>query len=163
MTLIVIVVLFLVFKALKEKRPLKMVLTPEEACAVRARWWAAAKGELKAWIVVCGLLAALLAQDLADAHWKPIVYVVIVWASLILFSRLAIWLTLASAILAFLVQTAGIHLWPEVTPFFMASACIYAIVARAILFLFSALRPYRPVTQSQVPRRSRRVLENRNP
>ena len=162
MTIIVLMILFLVFKAMREKRPLRLVLSEEEARAVKARWWAAAKGELKAWLVVCGLLAALLAQDLADAHWKPIVYVVIVWASLILFSRLAIWLTLASAILAFLVQTAGIHLWPAVTPFFMVAGCIYAIIARAILFLFAACRPYRPLSQPRPQRRYVRDLENRN-
>jgi hypothetical protein len=163
MTLIVIVVLFLVFKALREKRPLKIVLTPEEAHAVRARWWASAKRELLAWAVCAGLAGALFAQDLESAHWKPMTYVAIVWGSLILFSRLAIWTTLALAVLAYLVYATGIHLWPPVAPFVMASGCVYAIVARAILFIFAACRPVRPLSQSRPQRRYVRDLEDRNP
>ena len=159
MTIIVIVVLFLIFKAHREKRPLKVVLTPEEARDVRARWWAAAKSELKCWVICFGIGMALLGEDLANAHWKTMTYVAIVWASLILFSRLALWLTLACAVVALLIQTAGIHPWPAIAPFFMVSACVYAIVARAILFLFMACRPAKPIDQ---PRRTTRVLENRN-
>jgi hypothetical protein len=161
MTILVLVILFLVFKALREKRPLKIVLTPEEAKAVKARWWAVAKGELKMWAVCAGLAGALFGQDLESAHWKPMVYVILAWASLILFCRLAIWATLACAVLAYLVQLLGIHPWPLVTPFFMVAGVIYAVVARAVLFVFSSIK--RPVSQPQFTRRSQSVLEDRNP
>jgi hypothetical protein len=163
MALLTIIILFVVFAAWKDRRPLKIVLTPEEARAVRARWWAAAKGELVAWAVVCGLLLALLGQDLATAHWKTMTYVAIVWASLLLFSRLAIWSTLALAIPAYLIGATGIHIWPATTPFVMVSGCACAIIARAILFIFAACRPSRPLSQPRPQRRYVRDLENRNP
>jgi hypothetical protein len=161
MTIIVITVLFLVFKALRERRPLKIVLTPEEARAVRDLWWSAAKGELVAWAVVSSIGLALLGQDLEATHWKTITYVTIVWVSLILFSRLAIWLTLAAAVMGYVASATGIHLWPAETPFVMVSACVYAIVVRAILFLFSRAGQVRHIAQ-RFPRRALRDLENRN-
>jgi hypothetical protein len=55
MALLTLILLFVVFAAWKDRRPLKIVLTPEEARAVRARWWEAAKGELQCWAVCAGL------------------------------------------------------------------------------------------------------------
>jgi hypothetical protein len=163
MALLTIIVLFLVFKALREKHPLKLILTEAEAKAIRARWWAAAKGELSAWAVCFVLGGALLGEDLVEAHWKPFTYVAIVWVSLLLFSRLAIWITLAAAVLAYLGNAIGIHFYSSVTPFAMGAAGIYAMAIRAVLFLFSASKPCRHVYQPRPPRRPVYDLENRNP
>lgn len=164
MTVIAIIVLFLVFKAIRERRPLKIILTPEEAHSVSVRWWSCAKKELVTWAVIAGLAVVLLGQNLESGHWKTMTYVVITWGSLLLFSRIAIWLTLAIAILSYLLYAMGIHLWPAAAPFSMATACVAAIIARAILFLLSACCPYRPVSQPQ-PQQRRPVydLEDRNP
>jgi hypothetical protein len=79
----------------KSGRPIKLVLTPEEAKAVKAHWWKAAIVELKVWAILFVVGYALAAETLSKEHWHWSIYAFIVWCSLLLFSRLAIWITLA--------------------------------------------------------------------
>jgi len=92
--LIIIGVLILLW-AHKSGRPIKLVLTPEESKTVKARWWKAALVELKVWAIIFGAGYALAAETLSKEHWHWSIYAFIVWCSLLLFSRLAIWITLA--------------------------------------------------------------------
>ena len=139
MALLTIIVLLVVAAAWRGGRPLKIVLSDEEAKAVKARWWAAARGELKMWAICFGLGFALLWDPLAAAHWRPLVYVALAWASLLLFSRLAIWSTLCAGVLAYgvlaLTSTLGHPICQPIVVIGPIAACIGAILIRCALTL----------------------------
>lgn len=107
--LIIIAVLVLVW-AYKTGRPMKLVLTPEEAKAVRAKWWRMARFELKLWAGAFVLGYALAGNALVSEHWRWYVYVFIVWGSLLIFSRLAIWATVVWLALYFAAATFAHYL-----------------------------------------------------
>ena len=110
--LIIIVVLVIVW-AYKSGRPMKLVLTPEEAKAVKAKWWLIARNELKVWVIFFALGYALAADALAREHWHWSIYAMIVLGSLQLFSRLAIWGTFvlwaAALVVAYISQLFWHH------------------------------------------------------
>ena len=157
MALLIIILLLVVFTAWRDKRPLKLVLSEEEAKAVKARWWAAARGELKAWAICCGIGFALLAEPLAAAHWRPAVYVAIAYVTLLLFSRLAIRVTLGISVLAYgvdaLATILGHPLCQPIVVMAPIAAVVVAIMIRALLFLFSLVPPLPRIVDRQVPPR----------
>jgi hypothetical protein len=91
MGFLIIIIVLVILWAHKSGHPMKLVLTPEEAKAVKARWWKAARVELKVWAIFFVLGYALASDTLAKEHWRWPIYAMIVLASLQLFSRLAIW------------------------------------------------------------------------
>ena len=95
MGLLIIIAVLVLLWAHRSGRPIKLALTPEESKAVKARWWEVALAELKVWAIFFGLGYALAADTLSKKHWHWSIYAFIVWCSLLLFSRLAIWITLA--------------------------------------------------------------------
>jgi hypothetical protein len=94
MAVLTIMIVLVVLWASRNGR-LKVVLTPEEAKVIRERWRRTAWIELKAWVLCFALGYALAADTLAREHWHWSIYALIVWCSLLFFSRLAIWITLA--------------------------------------------------------------------
>jgi hypothetical protein len=139
MALLTVIVLLVVAAAWRGGRPLKIVLSDEEAKAVKARWWAAARGELKLWAICFPIGFALLWDPLAAAHWRPLVYVALAWASFLLFSRLAIWGTLAIGVLAYallaLSTVLGHPICQPIVVIGPIAACIGAILIRCVLTL----------------------------
>jgi hypothetical protein len=105
MGVLIIIVLLVIAWAYKSGRPMKLVLTPEEAKAVKARWWLIARNELKVWAIFFALGYALAADALAREHWHWSIYAMIVLGSLQLFSRLAIWGTFAFSLVALVVAS----------------------------------------------------------
>ena len=136
--LIIIAVLVLVW-AYKTGRPMKLVLTPEEAKAVRAKWWRTARFELKLWAVAFVLGYALAGNALASEHWRWYVYVFIVWGSLLIFSRLAIWATVVWLALYFAAATFAHYLlkydMPSLAVLVPILSVTCAIIIRAVLLL----------------------------
>jgi hypothetical protein len=134
MTLLAIIVLLIVFKAWKDGRPLKLVLSEEEARAVKARWWTAARRELKIWAICFVIGSALFAATLQSANWHPGVYVALAWGSLVLFSRLAIWIGLGVGLVALVLEvitsTLGHPMWPSWFVMGPIITCLTAIVIR---------------------------------
>jgi hypothetical protein len=138
MTLLAIIVLLVVFKAWKDGRPLKLVLSEEEARAVKARWWTAARRELKIWAVCFVVGSALFAATLASAHWHPVVYVAITWASLVLFSRLALWISLGVGLVALVLEVIASTLGHPMCPsWFVMGPIITCLAAIVIRFFVS--------------------------
>ena len=132
--LIIIGVLILLW-AHKSGRPMKLVLTPEESKAVKTRWWKAAIVELKVWAIVFGIGCALAAETLSKEHWHWSIYAFIVWCSLLLFSRLAIWITLAGVAALFALASLAevlLHYTIKCPPLFgpLVIAVIFAILVR---------------------------------
>ncbi len=138
---VLIIIIVLVFLwAYKSGRPMKLVLAPEEAKQVRERWWRFAKTELKVWALFFVLGYALVGNALAAEHWKWYVYVFIVWCSLMLCSRLAIWVTVAGVAICFIVGTVAEAFGHKLPAQFVAPVIIavpMAIIIRALLFCFT--------------------------
>jgi len=139
MAILSIIVLVVIVVAWRDRRPLKLVLTDEEAKAIKERWWAAARGEFKVWAICFGIGSAVLWDPLAAAHWRPLVYASISWGSLLLFSRLAIWSTLCAGVLAYgvlaLTSTLGHPICQPIVVIGPIAACIGAILIRCALTL----------------------------
>jgi hypothetical protein len=136
MTLLTIIVLLIIFKAWKDGRPLKLVLSEEEARAVKAQWWSAARRELKIWVVCFVIGSALFATTLEAAHWDPAVYVAIAWASLVLFSRLAIWISLGVGMAALVVEVITSTLGHPICPAWFVMGPIITCVAAIVIRFF---------------------------
>jgi hypothetical protein len=137
-----IILLLVVFTAWRNKRPLKLVLTEDEAKAIKARWWSAAKTELKVWVIGFVIGVGLLSNALAAEHWHPLIYVGVVWASLIIFSRLALWLTVLAGLLLYgltaITTTFGHPICPIIFAVWILGGCIYAMIIRCPLtFMFT--------------------------
>lgn len=115
------------------------VVSEDQAKAIKARWWFWVRFELIAWALCFALGYSLLETPLREAHWPAWVYWAIIGCSLLLFSRLVIWLTLVVAGVAFAVGWAayqlGHPLYPPV-PGYVLVACIMAIIIRSPVGLF---------------------------
>ena len=138
MALLTIVIVLVALWASRTGR-LKVVLTPEEARTMRERWWRTAWVELKAWVICFAFGYALAADALAREHWHWSIYALIVWCSLLFFSRLAIWVTLAGvAVLLAVGSVAKVLLNYSIqSPLFgpLLIAALFAIIIRAVFFL----------------------------
>jgi len=131
--------------AYKTGRPMKLVLTPEEAKAVKATWWFSARNELKIWAIFFVLGYALAGQPLAAAHWHWPIYAMIVLGSLQLFSRLAIWgtflLWVVALVVSFIAELLGHHrLFDPLYVMVPLMGAIMAVLAR-FFFMFWKPRP----------------------
>lgn len=142
MSFLLIALAIAAWTAFRQGRPVKLVLSPEEAQAVKARWWASAKAELRVWAIAFVIGCALLGNALASAHWSPLVYLAIVWASLMLFSRLAIWITVACGILLYalvaITTTIGHPICPIMFAILPLEGCLFAIIIRCPVMLWCA-------------------------
>ena len=152
MAVLAIMIVLVVLWASRNGR-LKVVLTPEEAKVIRERWWRTAWIELKAWVLCFALGYALAAGTLAREHWHWSIYALIVWCSLLFFSRLAIWITLAGVAVLFAVGSVAkvllnytIQSPPLFGPLFIA--VVFAIIIRAVFFL-SVPRPGTTISKPQ--------------
>jgi hypothetical protein len=139
MALLTIIILLVVLWASRNGR-LKVVLTPDEARTIRERWWWRAWVELKSWVLCFAFGYALAADTFARAHWHWSIYALIVWFSLLLFSRLAIWVTLAGVAVLFAVGSVAKVLLNQAiqSPPFLGPliiAVVFAIIIRAVFFL----------------------------
>jgi hypothetical protein len=138
MALLTIIIVLVVLWASRNGR-LKVVLTPEEARTITGRWWRTAWVELKAWVICFAFGYALAADTFAREHWHWSIYALIVWCSLLFFSRLAIWVTLAGvAVLLAVGSVAKVLLNYSIqSPLFgpLLIAVVFAIIIRAVFFL----------------------------
>jgi hypothetical protein len=143
MGFLIIIIVLVVLWAHKSGRPMKLVLTPEEAKAVRAKWWAAARVELKVWAICFAVGYAVAGQSLASAHWHWSIFAMIVLGSLQLFSRLAIWGTFALWVVALVVtsipELIGHH--PLFNPLYIMVPLMGAIIAILVRFFFMFWKP----------------------
>jgi hypothetical protein len=110
------------------------IVTEEQAAFIKARWWKAAKSELVAWVICFPLVTAILFEPLASFHWPPLVYLAIAGASLLLFSRLVIWATILSAVLAHVALGLAGH--SNIMTYYILDACIVVVLLRSPLSLF---------------------------
>jgi hypothetical protein len=141
MGMLVIIIVLVVLWAHKSGRPMKLVLTPEEAIAVKARWWASARAELKAWAIVFVLGYAVAGESLASAHWHWPIYAMIVLGSLQLFSRLAIWGTLVLWAVVWVAGSAAELLGHRLfSPLYIMVPLMGAIFAILLRFFFTFWR-----------------------
>jgi hypothetical protein len=151
MALLTIIIVLVVLWASRNGR-LKVVLTPEEARTIRERWWRTAWVELKAWVICFAFGYALAADTFAREHWHWSIYALIVWCSLLFFSRLAIWVTLAGvAVLLAVGSVAKVLLNYSIqSPLFgpLLIAALFAIIIRAVFFL-SLRQPGRTISKPQ--------------
>jgi hypothetical protein len=132
---------------------LKVVLTPEEARTIRERWWRTAWVELKAWVICFAFTYGLAADTFAREHWHWSIYALIVWCSLLFFSRLAIWVTLVGVAVLFAVGSVAkvlLNYTIQSPPLFgpLLIAVVLAIIIRAVFFL-SMRRPGRTISKPQ--------------
>jgi hypothetical protein len=144
MALLLIIVAFMVLMAWKQGRPLKLVLTLEEARKVREQWWFTAKCELKVWAILFVFGYVLVGNALASKHWEWYIYVFIGWCSLMLFSRLAIWATAAWVIGCFVTGFFSHYVLKREIPSLVVgaplTALMFAIILRALGFLMASVR-----------------------
>ena len=142
MGFLIIIIVLVVLWAHKSGRPMKLVLKPEEAKAVRAKWWRTAGFELKLWAGAFVLGYALAGNALASEHWHWYVYIFIVWGSLLLFSRLAIWATVVWIALYFAAATFAHYLLKYDLPSLAVSVPLMgAIIAILVRFFFMFWKP----------------------
>jgi len=143
MGVLIIIVLLVILWAYKSGRPLKLVLTPEEAKAVKARWWLLARNELKVWAIFFVLGYALAADALAREHWHWSIYAMIVWGSLQLISRLAIWGTFVLWAVALVVAYISQLFWHHqlFNLRYIMVPLMGAIIAILVRFFFMFWKP----------------------
>src|SRR5258707_11052384 len=137
------IITLVIIWAHKTRRPMKLVLTPEEAKAVKATWWFSARNELKIWAIFFVLGYALVGQPLAAAHWHWPINAMIVLGSLHLFSRLAIWGTFLSWVVAlvvsFIAELLGHH--RLFNPLCVMVPLMGAIIAILVRFIYRCWKP----------------------
>ena len=139
MALLTIIIVLVVLWASRNGL-LKVVLTPEEARMIRECWWRTAWVELKAWAICFAFGYALAADTFAREHWHWSIYILIVWCSLLFFSRLAIWVTLAGVAVLLTVGSVAkvlLNYTIQSPPLFgpLLIAVVFAIIIRAVFFL----------------------------
>ena len=138
MGFVIIIVLLVLLWAYRAGRPMKLVLTPEEAKVIKANWWAAARAELKIWAIFFALGFAIVGHSLASAHWQWPIYAMIVLASLQIFSRLIIWATFGLWVVAWtlglIAEVLGYH--TLFNPLYIMVPLTGAIIAIVIRFWF---------------------------
>jgi hypothetical protein len=124
-------------------------IKPAEAALLKARWWRSAKRELIAWAVCFALGWVIFAEALLSFHWPSWGYWAIAGGSLLLFSRLAIWVTLFCAVAAHVLLGVTGH--SVVITFQIFCACIYAIILRSPVTLIALffLRSTVPMSRRQ--------------
>jgi hypothetical protein len=128
------------------------IITQAEADYIKAHWWKAAKQELVAWAICFALGWAFLAEVLGAFHLAYWQYWAIAGASLLLFSRLAIWATFIPAVLIHVAFCLAGH--PQVVTSYVITACIFAVLLRSpffllfFLFLASSMRMAAQTTQT---------------
>jgi hypothetical protein len=89
------------------------------------------------WAVCFAIGSAIFAEPLLALHWPSWTYWAIAGGSLLLCSRLAIWLTLIAVVLVHVLLGVSGH--SVVTTFQIMSACVYAIILRSPFTLFALL------------------------
>lgn len=142
MGFLILIILLVLLWAYKSGRPMKLVLSPEEAKAVKTRWWSAARAELKVWAIVFVLGYALAGQSLASAHWHWPIYAMIVLWSLQLFSRLAIWGTFALCVIMWVVGSSAELLGHRLfNPLYVMVPLMGAIIAILVRFIYRCWKP----------------------
>jgi hypothetical protein len=156
MALLAIILLLLIFTAWRSGHPLKLVLNAEESKAVKARWWAAARGELRAWMICFVVGFAVLWEPLSAMHWSVVVYAAIAWASLLLFSRLAIWGTLILGVPAWCIGAAAEKLGHSICPpFYVIGPIIAAVGAMLIRCMITlCFASSQPASAKAIPARN---------
>jgi hypothetical protein len=135
--LVLIALMLVIWAALKHGR-LKLVLSAEESARIRAAWWAEAKRELKIWAIVFVILCAIFGDPLLRAHWNIGIYVLIVWGSLVLFSRLAIWATVGIISCTLLLGSIVDFFWRFPCPDWLVALGVmvgYAVFIRFVLLV----------------------------
>jgi hypothetical protein len=110
------------------------IITEEQAAFITTRWWRAAKAELIAWAICFALGWAFVVAILSAFHLVYWQYWAVAGASLLLFSRLAIWVTFIPAVLIHVAFCAAGH--PQVANSCVIAACIFAVLLRSPFFLF---------------------------
>lgn len=127
MTIIIILLCLFVYARWKHGHSVKLVLTEDEARAIRERWVSEALSEFKAGAVVSALLFAVT----ISAHWEWTIYAGITLVAMLMFSRIVIWIALGVSILAFLVNSVvGQPLCNTAWIAWVQIACVVAIVVR---------------------------------
>jgi len=135
--LVLIALMLVIWAALKHGR-LKLVLSAEESARIRAAWWAEAKRELKIWAIVFVILCAIFGDPLLRAHWNIGIYVLIVWGSLVLFSRLAIWATVGIILSTLLLGSIIELFWRFPCPVWLVALGVmvgYSVFIRFVLLV----------------------------
>jgi hypothetical protein len=69
------------------------IISEEQAKAIKTTWWWWARFELIVWAMVFAMGYAVMEAPLRELHWPAWRYWAIAGCSLLLFSRMAIWLT----------------------------------------------------------------------
>jgi hypothetical protein len=142
MGVLIIIIVLVVLWAHKSGRPMKLLLTPEEAKAVKAKWWFRARNEVKVWAICFVLGYALVGQSLASAHWHWPIYAMIVLGSLQLFSRLAIWGTFALWAVTWAVASTAELLHHQLcNPLYIMVPLMGAIIAILARFIWRCCKP----------------------
>jgi hypothetical protein len=110
------------------------IVTEEQAAFIKARWWKAAKSELVAWAICFPLGAVFLVEPLASFHWPLLVYLAIAVASLLLVSRLLLWVTVLSTVFVHVV----LGLVGQSTPitYYILDVCLFVMLVRSPFFFF---------------------------
>jgi hypothetical protein len=92
--LLLVIVVVCALCAWKAGRPVKLFLTQQEARYWRVYWWTCAKRELKAWLICFPLPYLILVAGCNGQDWGLGVHLAVVGISLLVFSRLCIWLVI---------------------------------------------------------------------
>lgn len=135
MSFLVLIILGAAFMAWKKRKPLKLVLSEDEARFCKERWWREARAEFKMWMVLFFFSAAVLSMFRCEA----MVYLAVGLFELILVSRLVLLVMLLAAVIGWIIGSAAaaighpIYSAEMITVMFMM--CFMAIAVRFFLFL----------------------------
>lgn len=144
MSFLILIILGAAFMAWKKRKPLKLVLSEDEARFCKERWWHCARLELQSWCVVALVTAALS----ATFGVPPAGFLVVGLIEAILISRIVLCLVVILASAAWVIGSAAAAIGhPLYTPEPITVAmmvCMSAIVARFLLWSskFLARRRY---------------------
>jgi hypothetical protein len=108
------------------------IISESRAAAIKARWWRMAKFELMYWAIFTGL-GYWMFEPLIR-HWSAWTVFAVFGSSLLLFSRLAIWVALFLGGVAYL--GFGFLGIPCPLAFYTLNAVFLAIIVRCPVFLF---------------------------
>jgi hypothetical protein len=122
------------------------ILSEEQAKAIKAKWWWWARFELIVWAIVFALGYAALEAPLRELHWPAWKYWAIVGCSLLLFSRMVIWLTFFCGWIVYAIAWTSYqlgHPMPQLVPvpgtMVIASALVMLIRSPLGLFFLWSL------------------------
>lgn len=128
MTILIILLCLFVYARWKHGHSVKLVLTEDEARAIRERWVREALAECKAGAVVSALLFAVT----MSARWEWSIYAGITLVAMLMFSRIVIWITIAGSILAFLIDCVAGQVIDPVCIAMIQIACAVAVCFRLL-------------------------------